>query len=517
MSRITAFILLIAMIFFFSCTTGIREKEDTKSNDKVIPVFNNLEKYRPVFHFTPPVNWINDPNGLVYLDGEYHLFYQYNPFGDTWGHMSWGHAISADLINWNHLPVALFEEDGIMIFSGSAVVDKENTSGFCNNSQGCIMAIYTSHIEGKAQHQSIAYSRDKGRTWKKYVDNPVLDIAKKDFRDPKVFWYEPEQKWVMVVSVPLEYKVQFYQSKDLTDWRLTGEFGKEGDTSKIWECPDMLQVPVENSKKRKWVLIISSGSKYGDFTGMQYFTGNFDGQKFVSDQTQEGPQWLDQGKDFYAAITYNNLSADSKPLLIGWVNNWRYAGSIPTSPWRGMMSIPRELTIRNVNDRLCLIQKPVSSLDEWLDQFEKSSFKNHPIEENDLLLNNFHATAYRMKLVLENIDAEEFGIALLKSNDKKTILGYNVSDKILFLDRKNSGDVNFHEDFSSVESVEVDLTGNQIDLDILIDRSVVEVFANDGLKVITDQVFPEDEGTGLQLYAKNGRTRVVNLELVKIH
>jgi fructan beta-fructosidase len=345
----------------------------------------------------------------------------------------------------------------------------------------------------------------------------VLDTGKKNFRDPKVFWYGPEEKWVMVVSVPLEYKVQFYQSKDLTDWQLTGEFGREGDTSKIWECPDLLLVPVENSNEKKWVLIISSGSKYGDFTGMQYFTGNFDGQKFVSDQTREGAQWLDHGKDFYAAITYNNLSTDSKPLLIGWVNNWRYAGNIPTSPWRGMMSVPRELTLRNVNDKLCLIQKPVPSLDEWLNQFEKTSFKDHLIEENDLLLNNFHAAAYRMKLALENIDAEEFGIALLKGDDKNTILGYNVSEKMLFLDRKNSGDVSFHEHFSSVESVEVDLTGNQLDLDILVDRSVVEVFASNGYRTMTDQVLPGDESIGMQLYVKNGRTRVVNLELIKIH
>lgn len=517
MQRITFYTLLVFVLYCFSCNTGKNVKKQVNTNGSDMPNQTNLERYRPIFHFTPAENWTNDPNGLIYINGEYHLFYQYNPFGDTWGHMSWGHAVSRDLISWDHLPVALYEEDGIMIFSGSAVVDKGNTSGLCTNDEGCLMAIYTSHIGDKAQHQSIAFSQDKGRTWEKYEKNPVLDIGEKNFRDPKVFWYEPEEKWVMVVSVPLEYKVQFYQSKNLIEWKFTGEFENRGDVSKIWECPDLLQVPVEGSNEKKWVLIISSGSKYGDFTGMQYFVGDFDGEKFVEDQMVEEPRWIDHGKDFYAAITYNNLPLESKPVLIGWANNWRYANSIPTSPWRGMMSVPRELTLRKVKDELYLIQNPVVTMDKWLSKHEKVIFKDHMIQPGDDLLDEIHTDAFRLKLVIENIDAELFGIEVLKSVNESTLIGYSTNDSMLFLNRELSGNLGFHESFPSEETATIDLKGNRIDLEILVDRSIIEVFADNGYRVITDQVFPEHENKGLQLYAKNGSAKVVSFELIKIN
>jgi fructan beta-fructosidase len=321
----------------------------------------------------------------------------------------------------------------------------------------------------------------------------------------------------MVVSVPLEYKVQFYQSQNLINWKFTGEFEKRGDVSKIWECPDLLQVPVEGSGEKKWVLIISSGSKYGDFTGMQYFVGDFDGEKFVEDQMVEEPRWIDYGKDFYAAITYNNLPTESKPVLIGWANNWRYANSIPTSPWRGMMSVPRELTLRKVKDAFCLIQNPVTTIDKWLAKYEKVIFKDHMVQTGDKLLADIHTDAFRLKLVIENIDAEIFGIEVLKSVDESTLIGYSANDHVLFLNREQSGNVGFHESFSSEETATIDLNNNRIDLEILVDRSIIEVFADNGYKVITDQVFPEHENKGLQLYAKNGSAKVVSLELTKIN
>jgi fructan beta-fructosidase len=509
--------LLACVVCLFSCNADKKNKKDTENIGEELSGEASLEKYRPVFHFTPPENWINDPNGLVYHEGEYHLFYQYNPFGDTWGHMSWGHAVSNDLLTWEHLPVALYEEDGIMIFSGSAVVDQGNTSGLCTHDQGCLMAIYTSHIGDKAQHQSIAYSQDKGRTWEKYQNNPVLDIGKKDFRDPKVFWYTPEEKWIMVVSLPLEHKVQFYQSHNLTDWELTGEFGNQGDVSKIWECPDLLQVPVEGSGEKKWVLIISSGSKYGDFTGMQYFVGSFDGKKFVTDQIHTEPQWIDHGKDFYAAITFNHLPEGAKPVLIGWGNNWRYANSLPTAPWRGMMSVPRELTLRKASDEFSLIQSPVSSLDQWLAEFKKISHKDQIIKVDDQLLEDIRTDAFRLAMVIENIDAEIIGIEVLKTEGESTLIGYSIPEKTLFLNREQSGNVDFHEDFASEESAALELSGNRLSLDILVDRSMVEVFANDGYRVITDQVFPEGGQNGLKLYVKNGTAKLVHLELIKIH
>jgi len=250
------------------------------------------EPFRPQFHFTPAKNWMNDPNGMLYYDGEYHLFYQYNPFGDKWGHMSWGHAVSRDLAHWEHLPVALYEENGVMIFSGSAVVDWRNTSGFGQNGKPPLVAIYTGHYTEKPlQDQQIAYSNDRGRTWTKYAGNPVLDIGEKDFRDPKVRWHEPTQRWIMTVAWPVERKIRFYASPNLKDWSHLSDFGPAGSTSGIWECPDLLPLKVEGSRAEKWVLIVNVGSgAAAGGSGCQYFVGEFDGTKFALDPSYPKPQ-----------------------------------------------------------------------------------------------------------------------------------------------------------------------------------------------------------------------------------
>ena len=220
------------------------------------------EKYRPQFHFSPQKNWINDPNGLVYHNGQYYLFYQHNPLGNVWGHMSWGHAVSKDLVHWKHLPVAIPEENGVMIFSGTCVVDKNNTSGLGKNGKVPIVAIYTGHIEGVNQSQHLAYSLDDGITWKKYDKNPVLDLNKKDFRDPKVFWYAPKKYWVMALMLSAEFKMQLYSSKNLIDWELLSEFGPAGDISGVWECPDLTQVPVEGQPGKKEMVITNVNEWY---------------------------------------------------------------------------------------------------------------------------------------------------------------------------------------------------------------------------------------------------------------
>jgi fructan beta-fructosidase len=474
------------------------------------------DRYRPLFHFTPEKNWTNDPNGLVFHNGEYHLFYQYNPFGDTWGHMSWGHAVSNNLLDWKHLPVALYEEDSIMIFSGSAVVDKENTSRLCAGDE-CIFAIYTSHdhSQNKLQHQSIAYSDDNGRTWTKYAKNPVLDLDMPDFRDPKVFWHEESMKWIMVVSHPLAYKVQFYQSENLIDWELNGEFGESGDVSKIWECPDLLKVPVEGSDDYKWVLIISSGSQYVGFTGMQYFVGTFDGKVFTAEQPGGAPVWLDYGKDFYAAITYNNLPDDHPPVLVGWANNWAYANTLPTSPWRGMMSIPRELSLAEVNGELKLIQRPVRSFYEKAAKSEKLTFSDHKIKKDDNLLKEVYASSFLLKMEFNDIGAEEFGIEVFKGQNEKTIIGYNSKEMKLFIDRTQSGNVDFHKDFASIDYASYKLRDKSLKLEILVDQSIVEVFAGNGLVVISDQVFPDSDLNGMQLFVRGGTANLKNMELYR--
>src|SRR5215470_16981480 len=322
------------------------------------------EPYRPQVHFSPRRNWTNDPNGLVYFDGEYHLFNQYNPYGNKWGHMSWGHAVSADLVHWKHLPLAIPEKDSVMIFSGSAVIDKTNTSGFAKKpGQVPMVAIYTAHVISDAskpddyrQEQHIAYSLDKGRAWTKYSANPVLDIHKKDFRDPKVFWFEKQKKWIMAVVLPHEHRVQFYSSPNLKQWTYMSEFGPAGDVENIWECPDLLQVPIENSGgRKKWVLINSQQ------TTMQYFVGEFDGTSFRSENSSNKIYRPDFGPDYYAAVTYN-LPSNQLPVLLGWANNWTYANDIPTFPWKSAMALPRNLSLRKIGSEWILIQQPIAAL-----------------------------------------------------------------------------------------------------------------------------------------------------------
>jgi sucrose-6-phosphate hydrolase SacC (GH32 family) len=267
-------------------TTGCATTPETTSRAQVSPPDYYTEPYRPRFHFTPERNWMNDPNGMVYYEGEYHLFYQYNPFGDKWGHMSWGHAVSPDLVHWEHLPVALFEEDGVMIFSGSAVVDWKNSSGLGKDGRPPLVAIYTGHYtQQPLQNQHIAYSTDKGRTWTKYAGNPVLDIGSADFRDPKVFWHEPTARWVMVVAMAVDRTVRFYGSPNLKQWTLLSEFGPAAATAGIWECPDLFELPVEGGGGRTaWVLIVSIGSgSVAGGSGGQYFVGHFDGTRFTPD------------------------------------------------------------------------------------------------------------------------------------------------------------------------------------------------------------------------------------------
>lgn len=464
MKRLTA----LALLLLVSCSS---KKSATMKDDPFVIS-------RPAFHFTPQKNWTNDPNGLVYLDGEYHLFYQYNPYGTRWGHMSWGHAVSSDLLHWNHLPVALEEYtdpstgDSTMIFSGTVVVDQKNTAGF---GKGAMVAIYTSHVSKNGnpivQHQSLAFSSDKGRSWKRYDKNPILNIDRKDFRDPKVFWYEPEQKWVMAVVVPDKFVIQFYDSKNLTQWKKTGEFGSAGDTLRIWECPDLFPLAIENDGKTKWVLSLSGSHPQGPrFVGMQYFVGEFDGNTFMADDPKSAPAYVNHGKDFYAGIVYNQLPAEQKrTVMLGWVNNWTYANEIPASEWRGAMSIPRELSLRKIETGYRLVQKPIREL---------QSLRSDEIKETEIPNN------IGLEIELE-LTGRESGIAI-GSDSSKVYIGYEFIAQHIFINRRSTK--KFHPDFPSIESASHDSV-NTIRLKIFIDKYITEVFSDDGLVSLTDLTF----------------------------
>lgn len=479
------FLFLSIGVIMNSCNTTTQSTTHESSID-----------YRPTYHYTPPKNWVNDPNGLVYLDGEYHLFYQYNPFGDKWGHMSWGHAVSKDLKNWETLPIALQEFDNgdstqTMIFSGSVVIDSMNTSGFFEKgfTKGMV-AIFTSHVHKNlkevAQHQSLAYSSDKGRTWKYHSKNPVLDIGSTNFRDPNVFWNASKNRWVMAVVKALAYTVQFYESANLKDWKLLSEFGKQGDTTKIWECPSLFKVPIENANEEKWVLMISSGHRQKNYLAMQYFVGDFDGKNFVP-QKQNEVLYVDEGKDFYAAIPFNNLPKnESRPIVVGWLNDWEYAGDIPTgNTWRGSFSVPRKLALFNENGMYKLTQSPIVA-------------DNIPTEEISLKVNeaisskiaSSSGNSYRLKLSINLSNAKGFDLDLLKNDNEMSVLSYDVATQMLSFDRTKSGKVDFHKRFPSVETMKISPVNNELNLDILVDKSIVEIYANGGKKVLTDLVFP---------------------------
>jgi len=309
------------------------------------------EQFRPQFHFSPPDHWMNDPNGLVYLDGEYHLFYQHDPQSRENGPMHWGHAISADLIHWTNLPIALYPDAIGPIWSGSAVIDVDNTSGLVPG--GGMIAIFSY----KDQSQGIAFSTDKGRSWTKYSHNPVIPVGGKDFRDPKVFWHADTKRWVMILAV--NDHVAILTSSNLINWTAVSEFGVgQGIHWGVWECPDLFPLMVDG--QTKWVLTNSMSP------GTQYFVGNFDGETFTNDNSADTQLLIDYGPDSYAGVTWND-TPDGSRVLIAWMDNWRYAVNIPTTPWRGAMSIPHVLTLKRLPEGIRLIQSPIAQVEELRD------------------------------------------------------------------------------------------------------------------------------------------------------
>ncbi len=478
------------------------------------------EQYRPQFHFSPQENWMNDPNGLVYHDGEYHLFYQYNPFGDTWGHMSWGHAVSKDLLHWEHLPVALKEENNIMIFSGSAVVDQDNTSGFGSQDNPPMVAIYTGHhTDKKLQDQRIAYSTDNGRTWTKYEDNPVVDEGMENFRDPKVFWHEETGKWMMVVALPTEYKVRFYGSDNLRQWDLLSEFGPSGGTGGIWECPDLFKLPVEGSEgESRWVLQVdmNPGAVAGG-SGGQYFVGDFDGQTFTQDPQNEGQtNWVDYGRDFYAVQSYSDIpEEDGRRIWLAWMNNWDYAEKIPTNPWRSSMTVPRALGLISTEEGYRLTQKPVQELQELRTNHTK--VENLSIAPKNAARPEFQGKKYELIAELDVGDAEKVGFKVRKGENDETVIGYDVQQQELYVDRTNSGDIDFDSSFVSVERAPMRMENNRIRLHIFVDWSSVEVLGNSGSVSITDRIFPASNSEGLELFSEGGTATMISMDIWELN
>src|SRR5579884_466823 len=478
------------------------------------------QQFRPQYHFTPLKNWMNDPNGLVYYKGEYHLFFQYNPFGDEWGHMSWGHSVSRDLVHWKQLPVAVPEADGVMIFSGSAVVDWHDSSRLCRSSDSgdgsCLVAIYTGY-NGKTQTQNLAYSHDRGRTWTKYSRNPVIDLHLADFRDPKVFWYGSGRKWVMVVALPTQHKIRLFSSMDLRHWTALSDFGPAGALGGVWECPDLSELPVENEPGRsRWVLSVNvnPGGIAGG-SGNQYFVGRFDGAKFIDENSGRTALWADYGKDFYASTSFSDIPAsDGRRIWLGWLGNWEYAAHVPTSPWRGIQSIPRALKLRRLPQGIRLIQEPVEELKSL--RGRHFSIENQSVDAANRILQSKQVGGDTLEInaIIEPEQAQSFGVDVRKEAFEQTAIGIDRGKSLLFVDRTKSGDTGFDPKFSGVQAAPLDLeAGKAVELHIFVDRCSVEVFAAGGARVISDLIFPSAASRGIGLFSRGGSAKIVKLDV----
>ena len=462
---------------------------------------------RPYYHFTPPQNFMNDPNGLVFFDGEYHLFYQHNPFGIDWGHMSWGHAVSRDLLHWEHLPVALLEEDDIMIFSGSAVVDWKNTSGFGMDGQPPLIAAYTGHSQSE-QTQNIAFSTDRGRTWTKYAGNPVITIGSREFRDPKVFWHDESQQWIMLTVLSDQHKVRFDGSPDLKRWTHLSEFGPAGMTDGAWECPDLFPLPVEGQPgRRKWVLKVDVQFSIG----AQCFIGEFDGQRFVCDDATRQFLRVDYGKDFYAAQSWSDIP-NGRHIWLAWMNNWEYARVSPAADWRGQFTIPREVRLMEDHRGYYLVQRPIHELQQ-LRQPSHHSADLDMREVNTRLSTLEMDMSQEIKLEFAMGSAQEFGIVLHTGVAEQTVIGYDVQAQKMFVDRRRSGEDSFSALFGGIHHAPLASNADTVSFHIFIDSCSVEVFGNEGQAVISDLLFPHSPKMQLEFYASEGTAYVNTFEI----
>ncbi|NWG08661.1 MAG: glycoside hydrolase family 32 protein [Chloroflexi bacterium] len=465
--------------------------------------------YRPAFHFTPPANWMNDPNGMVWHNGVYHLFYQHHPHSMVWGPMHWGHAISRDLIHWQHLPIALYPDEHGMIFSGSAVVDWKNTAGFGEETLVAIFTYNKNHIET----QNLAYSLDHGKTWKKYAGNPVIGYRDdlKDCRDPKVFWYEDH--WVMVLAAGKH--ILFYVSPDLKHWDQSGVFDCERDTGDgIYETPDLFQLPVDGSYPR-WVLTVGvAKGAYAGGSGTQYFIGNFDGRTFKPENPPETSLWMDHGADYYAPQSWNN-EPNGRRLMLGWMSNWQYATLTPATSWRGAFSIIREISLKRNGDEVYLSQQPIPEMrtlrgkhTRWLEKI---------IEPNTNLLADIRGTSLEIIADFKLFyNARRFGVRVRVGKQEQTTICYETEPRTLSVDRTRSGRVDFHDAFAGIHSASLLPLNDVIRLHIFVDVSSVEVFANDGLLTFTDCIFPAEESQGLELFVEGGDILLLSLDLFQL-
>lgn len=473
----------------------------------------NKEKFRPVYHHTPVYGWMNDPNGMFYKDGVYHLYFQYNPYGSVWGNMHWGHSTSTDLMHWKFEGCAIVPDAWGAIFSGSCVVDHNNTAGF---GKDAVIAFYTSAKAspwGDVQSQSMAYSLDNGKTFTKYEGNPILTSSEKDFRDPKVFWYAPGKHWVMMLAVGQHMEI--YSSVNLKEWKKESEFGAmQGAHGGVWECPDLVEIPVEGTREKKWVLIcnLNPGGPFGG-SAAQYFVGSFDGKKFVNESPTQ-TKWMDWGKDNYATVTWNN-APDGRCIALGWMSNWQYANNVPTRQYRSANTLARDLTLYREGQELYLKSTPSSEVKKA--RGKKVSIPSFKVSEKHEMVNLFEEKqgAYEVEIVIQNAGASKIAFCLLNDKGEKVSMYYDLNRKQFVMDRSESGKVDFSKDFPAVTVAPVNVD-KELTLRLFVDRSSIEAFGEDGKFVMTNLVFPSQPYVKMCFEADKNGYAVKSLNVYKL-
>jgi len=500
---------------------------DTQTGN-VHNIVDNQEKYRemhrPQFHFSPEAKWMNDPNGMFYYEGKYHLFYQFYPDSTVWGPMHWGHAESNDLIHWQNLPIALYPDSIGLIFSGGAVVDNNNTSKLGTSTKPPIVATFTHHsVEGEKtgkkdfQKQSIAYSTDGGTEWIKYEHNPVIRNTDqiKDFRDPKVVWHDKSQKWILVLAA--YDRAKFYSSTNLIDWEFLSDFGIEGD-NRLWECPDLFPIKIEGTNEEKWVLIVSiQKNAPNGGTATSYFVGDFNGQEFKSDIKNQ--KWLDWGADNYAFVTWNNLpKSDGRTIGIGWMSNWQYAQIVPTVNWRSAMTLPRELRLMKSDTDYILNINPIKELRAL--RGDSISFDQLNVIEKEILDGPFFPTQSEIiiNVDLNKTTSNSFGIELQNDAGENLLVTFNKNEGKLYVDRTNSRNDKFSEEFfKKIHSAPIDYDKDTLKIHLFLDVASLEIFINNGELSFTDIFFPSIKFDEISLFAKNGTCNIINSKIYSLN
>ncbi|MBO4943612.1 MAG: DUF4980 domain-containing protein [Muribaculaceae bacterium] len=476
----------------------------------------NREKYRPVYHHTPLYGWMNDPNGMFYKDGVWHLYFQHNPYGSKWQNMSWGHSTSKDLINWTPEPLAL-EPNGLgTVFSGSCALDTNNTAGYGNDA---VVGLYTS--AGASQTQSLVWSKDNGRTFEYYDANPVITLES-EARDPNMFWDDNAKQWELILAHALDHEMLIFTSPNMKEWTLQSAFGKGiGAQGGVWECPDLFRLPIDGTDEEKWVLIcnLNPGGPFGG-SATQYFVGDFDGKTFKADTDKEGKiptKWMDFGKDHYATVSWSD-APDKRRTVIGWMSNWQYAAEVPTMQFRSANTLPRDLSLFKAADgELYLCSAPSPELSALRDKLIVNVRRANIGKKNATY--SLPATNDGICEILMDVDArkaQKINFTIANKAGEKVLMTYDIAAHTLSFDRRESGIVDFSQDFPAVTVSPTFEVNGKISLRIFIDKSSVEVFGNNGQFVMTNLVFPENPYTTLSISSADGKAAIENLKIYSI-